>query len=94
MNTNDFPNKNTFLYFLIKTWRKLNFYHIESLHPNMEKTFLPLSALEGIRDGIYKNHEKRVRITQLQRLIKNIKNIFFNLSKVDCLVIENPEKLI
>ena len=48
-----FLNKNTFDIFN-KTWRKLKLFIIESLHPDMEKTFLPLSALKVSRDGIYK----------------------------------------
>ena len=73
------------------------FYHIESLHPEIwKKHFFHCQLWKVSRDGIYKKfiREESSNYSIAKAYKKNIKNIFFNLSKVDCLVIENQEKLI
>ena len=72
------------------------FYHIESLHPEIwKKHFFHCQLWKVSRDGIYKKfiREESSNYSIAKAYKKNIKNIFFNLSKVDCLVIENPRKI-
>lgn len=72
------------------------FYQIEKSHPEIWKKYLLNCQLWKVsRDGIYKkfiredsNNNSIVKIYK-----KNIKNIFFNLRKIDYLIIENPRKI-
>lgn len=73
-----------------------SFYQIENSHPEIwKKYFLNCQLWKVSRDVIYKkftrdsNHSNPIAKTYK----KNIGSVFFNLRKVDCLIIENPRKI-